>query len=100
MLGTEQMLTGSKCLLENVLAISWFIIKYKEKLMDDSIKEAIIAEGKKQLELIANQGIKSTFAMIYAYVAATDNKVDDAIIPFLQLAEKALLEQAAKIDGE
>ena len=68
MLGTEQMLTGSKCLLENVLAISWSITKYKEKLMDDSIKEAMKEELKKQLELISEQGVKSTFAIIYAYV--------------------------------
>ena len=68
--------------------------------MEETIKEAMKAEAMKQVELIANQGIKSTFALIYAYVAATENKVDDAIIPFLQLAEKAILEQAAKIDGD
>ena len=53
--------------------------------MEETIKEAMKAEALKQVELIANQGIKSTFALIYAYVAATENKVDDAIIPFLQL---------------
>ena len=68
--------------------------------MEETIKEAMKAEAMKQVELIANQGIKSTFALIYAYVAATENKVDDAIIPFLQLAEKAILGQAAKIDGD
>ena len=68
--------------------------------MEETIKEVMKAEALKQVELIANQGIKSTFALIYAYVAATENKVDDAIIPFLQLAEKAILEQAAKIDGD
>ena len=68
--------------------------------MEETIKEAMKAEAMKQVELIANQGIKSTFALIYAYVAATENKVDDAIIPFLQLAEKAILDQAAKIDGD
>ena len=68
--------------------------------MEETIKEAMKQEAMKQVELIANQGIKSTFALIYAYVAATENKVDDAIIPFLQLAEKAILEQAAKIDGD
>ena len=68
--------------------------------MEETIKEAMKAEAMKQVEVIANQGIKSTFALIYAYVAATENKVDDAIIPFLQLAEKAILEQAAKIDGD
>ena len=68
--------------------------------MEETIKEAMKAEAMKQVELIANQGIKSTFTLIYAYVAATENKVDDAIIPFLQLAEKAILEQAAKIDGD
>lgn len=68
--------------------------------MEETIKEAMKKEAMKQVELIANQGIKSTFALIYAYVAATENKVDDAIIPFLQLAEKAILEQAAKIDGD
>lgn len=68
--------------------------------MEETIKEAMKAEAMKQVELIANQGIKSTFALIYAYVAATENKVDDAIVPFLQLAEKAILEQAAKIDGD
>ena len=68
--------------------------------MEETIKEAMKAEAMKQVELIANQGIKSTFALIYAYVAATENKVDDTIIPFLQLAEKAILEQAAKIDGD
>ena len=68
--------------------------------MEETIKEAMKAEAMRQVELIANQGIKSTFALIYAYVAATENKVDDAIIPFLQLAEKAILEQAAKIDGD
>ena len=68
--------------------------------MEETIKEAMKAEAMKQVELIANQGIKSTFDLIYAYVAATENKVDDAIIPFLQLAEKAILEQAAKIDGD
>ena len=68
--------------------------------MEDSIKEAMKEELKKQLELISKQGIKSTFALIYAYIATTETKVDDAIIPFLQLAEKAILEQAAKIDGD
>ena len=68
--------------------------------MEETIKEAMKQEAMKQVELIANQGIKSTFALIYAYVAATENKVDDAIIPFLQLAEKAILAQAAKIDGD
>lgn len=68
--------------------------------MEETIKEAMKKEAMKQVELIANQGIKSTFALIYAYVAATENKVDDAIIPFLQLAEKAILDQAAKIDGD
>ena len=68
--------------------------------MEETIKEAMKAEAMKQVELIANQGIKSTVALIDAYVAATENKVDDAIIPFLQLAEKAILEQAAKIDGD
>lgn len=68
--------------------------------MEETIKEAMKAEAMKQVELIAKQGIKATFALIYAYVAATETKVDDAIIPFLQLAEKAILEQAAKIDGD
>lgn len=68
--------------------------------MEETIKEAMKKEAMKQVELLANQGIKSTFALIYAYVATTENKVDDAIIPFLQLAEKAILEQAAKIDGD
>lgn len=68
--------------------------------MEDSIKEAMKEELKKQLELISKQGIKSTFAILYAYIATTENKVDDAIIPFLQLAEKAILAQAAKIDGD
>ena len=68
--------------------------------MEETIKEAMKAEAMKQVELVAKQGIKSTFALIYAYVAATENKVDDTIIPFLQLAEKAILEQAAKIDGD
>jgi len=68
--------------------------------MEETIKDAMKKEAMKQVELLANQGIKSTFALIYAYIATTENKVDDAIIPFLQLAEKAILEQAAKIDGE
>lgn len=68
--------------------------------MEETIKEAMKKEAMKQVELIANQGIKSTFALIYAYVAATENKVDDTVIPFLQLAEKAILEQATKIDGD
>ncbi len=68
--------------------------------MEETIKEAMKAEAMKQVELVAKQGIKSTFALIYAYIATTENKVDDAIIPFLQLAEKAILEQAAKIDGD
>lgn len=68
--------------------------------MEETIKEAMKKEAMKQVELLANQGIKSTFALIYAYIATTENKVDDAIIPFLQLAEKAILEQAAKIDGD
>ena len=68
--------------------------------MEETIKEAMKTEAKKQLELISKQGIKSTFAILYAYIAATETKVDDAIIPFLQLAEKAILEQADKIDGD
>lgn len=68
--------------------------------MEETIKEAMKKEVKKQLELISKQGIKSTFAILYAYIAATETKVDDAIIPFLQLAEKAILEQADKIDGD
>lgn len=68
--------------------------------MEETVKDALKAEAKKQLELISKQGIKSTFAILYAYIAATETKVDDAIIPFLQLAEKAILEQADKIDGD
>lgn len=68
--------------------------------MEETIKDAMKEELKKQLELISEQGVKSTFAIIYAYVAATENKVDDAIIPFLQMAEKAILEQCNKIDGD
>ena len=68
--------------------------------MEETIKDAMKQELMKQLELISEQGIKSTFAIIYAYIAATDSKVDDAILPFLQMAEKAILEQANKIDGD
>ena len=42
--------------------------------MEESTKEVLKEELKKQLEVIAEQGIKSTFAILYAYEQA--NKID------------------------
>ena len=62
--------------------------------------EELKKELAKQGEILAKAAVESTFALINKYVETTENKLDDAIIPFLELAKKFVLEQCDKIDGE
>lgn len=64
--------------------------------MDETMK----LEIKKQSEILAKQGVECTFALIKKYIEISENKLDDAILPFLELAKKFVLEQCDKIDGE
>ena len=64
--------------------------------MDETMK----LEIKKQSEILAKQGVECTFALIEKYIEISENKLDDAILPFLELAKKFVLEQCDKIDGE
>lgn len=62
----------------------------------DEIKKELIKQG----EVLAKAAVESTFALISKYIESTENKYDDAILPFLESAKAFVLEQCDKIDGE
>ena len=64
--------------------------------MNEEMKKELAKQG----EIMAKAAVESTFTLIEKYIAITDTKVDDAIIPFLEMAKKYVLEQCDKIDGE
>lgn len=63
-------------------------------------QEEIKKELARQGEILAKAAVESTFTLIKKYIDLTENKYDDAILPFLEAAKKYVLDQCDKIDGE
>lgn len=60
------------------------------------MKEEIL----EQVEVLTEATINSVFVLINKYIEESDNKIDDAVIPFLPMAKNFVLGFAEKIDGE
>ena len=60
------------------------------------MKEEIL----EQAEVLTEAAIESVFVLINKYIQESENKIDDAILPFLPMAKNFVLGFAEKIDGE
>lgn len=64
------------------------------------LDEEIKAELMKQAENLTEEAVESVFAIIAKYIETTENKIDDAVIPFLPTAKGFVLKFVERIDGE
>ena len=64
------------------------------------LNEEVKAELMKQAENLTEGAVDAVFAIIQKYIETTENKIDDAVIPFLPMAKDFVLKYAEKIDGE
>lgn len=64
------------------------------------MNEEMMAELKKQAENLTEDAVDAVFAIIQKYIETTENKIDDAVIPFLPTAKGFVLNFVEKIDGE
>ena len=64
------------------------------------MNEELKAELTKQAENLTEDAVGSVFAIIQKYIETTENKIDDAVIPFLPMAKNFVLGFVEKIDGE
>lgn len=73
-------------------------------MSEQDIKKIIVeefkAEGLEIAEDVAVRITKVAFRAIPKVVLATDNKVDDYLIPLLALVEKPVMTALDKIDGQ
>ena len=53
-----------------------------------------------QAEVLTETAIESVFVLINKYIEESENKIDDAVLPFLPMAKEFALKYAEKIDGE
>jgi len=76
----------------------------EKKVEEPTIKEMMIDELKKAgldiAEDAAVSAARAVIKMLPKVVAATENKIDDMLIPVLGILEPKLLELLDKIDGE
>ena len=61
------------------------------------VKKIALGLGEEMVKQLIQQALKPLAA---EYIAASPNKIDDVILPFLEMVESALLAAADKIDGE
>ena len=54
----------------------------------------------KQAEILTEDAVNAVFDILNVYIQETDNKIDDAIVPFLPMAKSFVLGLVEKIDGE
>lgn len=66
----------------------------------DLIKAELKAAGLDLAEDSAVLAVRAVLKAIPKVVAATDNKIDDLLVPLLQVVEGPLLSLLDKIDGE
>jgi len=64
------------------------------------LNEEVKAELMKQAENLTEGAVEAVFAIMTKYIETTENKIDDAIIPFLPMAKGFVLKFVEKIDGE
>lgn len=72
--------------------------------MTEELKKELKEEAKKRGLDFAEESVKKTAEFLFdafpKIAAATDNKVDDAVVPFLGLAKPMVMDLIDKIDGE
>lgn len=72
-------------------------------MSEQDIKKILVeefkAEGLEIAEDVAVRLVKVAFKALPKIVVATDNKVDDYILPLLALVEKPIMNALDKIDG-
>ena len=64
------------------------------------LNEEVKAELMKQAENLSEDAVNAVFAIMTKYIETTENKIDDAVIPFLPMAKGFVLKFVEKIDGE
>lgn len=64
------------------------------------LNEEVKAELMKQAENLTEGAVEAVFAIMTKYIETTENKIDDAVIPFLPMAKGFVLKFVEKIDGE
>ena len=68
--------------------------------MGFEMNEEVKAELMKQAEGLTENVVDSVFALMAKYIETTENKIDDAILPFLPMAKNFVLNFVEKIDEE
>lgn len=72
--------------------------------MNEELKEELKGEAKAVGLDLAEDSVEKVVEFIFAafpkIAAATDNKVDDSIVPFLALAKPMIMDLVDKIDGK
>ena len=72
--------------------------------MNEELKAKLMEEAKKEGLNLAEDSVKKTIEFLFAafpqIAAASENKIDDAVIPFLGLAKPLVMDLVDKIDGE
>lgn len=61
------------------------------------IKKALLNLGEENAKVLLKEVLRP---LAQEFIEKSPNKVDDAILPFLDMAEKALISAIDKIDGE
>ena len=64
------------------------------------LNEEVKAELMKQAENLSEDAVNAVFAIMTKYIETTENKIDDAVLPFLPMAKGFVLKFVEKIDGE
>ena len=68
--------------------------------MNEELKAKLKAEGLELAEESVKDLVENAFTTIRAIVKVTENKYDDMALPLIDLAEKAVLDAAEKINKE
>lgn len=64
------------------------------------LPEDVKTELMKQAEVLTEDAVNAVFAIVGKYIETTENKIDDAVLPFLPMAKGFVLKFVEKIDGE
>ena len=68
--------------------------------MSLEVPEDVKTELMKQAEVLTEDAVNAVFAIVEKYIQTTENKIDDAVIPFLPTAKAFVQKFVNKIDGE
>ena len=69
--------------------------KEGDKSMENELQKELLAHA----EILTEDAVNAVFGILKVYVKQTENKIDDAVIPFLPMAESFVLGFVKKIDG-